>query len=327
MKSLKFNRLVLVSNTTKSANQYIFLENLNLITGKDNSIGKSTLVKNIFWALGCEPDFDDAWGKLDCKVLLEYSIGSAKMKVLRTNNSIYFCKHGENRYKRFSNITGEYSELLADIVSFKAKLPKRGDDPVLEIPPPAYYFLPFYIDQKRSWTSPWDSFQRLAQYGGWKPSIVKYHTGYLSPEHFEIAEKVFEYEVEKKDANDEIRRISTAIEVVEEYVPRNNVAITDNELEKITDEIQGELSDLSKEQEALFNRLSKFHTSRYHLENQLKIAKRAITEIEKDYKFAVENIEGDKFECPLCGTLHDNSIVSRATILSDKQEITNRLIF
>lgn len=48
MPNLKFKRLLILSNSTKSANQFEFSETLNLITAADNSVGKSTLVKLLF---------------------------------------------------------------------------------------------------------------------------------------------------------------------------------------------------------------------------------------------------------------------------------------
>ena len=74
MKSLKFRRLVLVSDTIKSANQFVFQKRFNLVTGKKNSTGRSSLLKSLFWTLGCEPEFDENWKALDCKALLEFSI-------------------------------------------------------------------------------------------------------------------------------------------------------------------------------------------------------------------------------------------------------------
>ena len=59
MKGLQFQRLVLLSDSKRLANQFTFPKRLNLVTGSDNSIGKSTLVKNLFWAIGCEPHFDE----------------------------------------------------------------------------------------------------------------------------------------------------------------------------------------------------------------------------------------------------------------------------
>jgi len=326
MKNLKFKRLVLVSDTTKSANQFTFQDRFNLITGKNNSIGKSSLVKNIFWALGCEPEFDETWKQLDCKVLLEFSVGENDYSVVRTNNSLYFSDEKKVFY-RFSSVTGDYANVFSDLITFKALLPNRSDAPMLETPPPAYYFLPFYIDQIRSWTSPWDSFLNLGQYANWKQTIVKYHTGYLSAKHFEIEEKIFEYKLKKREADDEIKKINTALEVVEKYIPKTNVAITTEEFNTITREVEEELGKLAKEQENILRKLSDVQASKYHLSNQLNIAERAVLEIEKDYRFSVENIEGDDLECPLCGTIHDNSLVSRASILTDKQKAEDQVVF
>ncbi|RRO01384.1 hypothetical protein DMB85_020815, partial [Pectobacterium aquaticum] len=44
-------------------------------------------------------------------------------------------------------------------------------------------------------------------------------------------------------------------------------------------------------------------------------------ELEEDYKFAVESIPTDNLECPLCGTLHDNSLPNRALLLSEKDSL------
>lgn len=319
MMNLKFKRLVLVSDMIKSANQFTFENRFNLITGKNNSIGKSSLIKNLFWVLGCEPEFDQNWKSFDCKALLEFSIGDTKYKIGRYNNIIVFIENNENAIK-YIKITGKYSDLFANIVGFKAKLPNRSETVALETPPPAFYFLPFYIDQLRSWTSPWNSFENLHQYASWRQTIVNYHTGYLTPEHFNIEEKIYGLKDEKRNADEEIKRINTALEIVEKYVPKTHLALTQEEFDRITNEVESELGKLAKEQETLFNDITTKQSLRYHLQNQFEIAKRAIVEIEEDYKFSVENIEGDEIECPLCGTIHDNSLVSRASILADKQQ-------
>lgn len=324
MQSLKFKRIVLVSDTLKSANQFKFQKRFNLITGNKNSVGKSTIVKCIYWAIGCDPGFDETWKSFDCKVLLEFSINEKNFTVLRINNAILFSYDGLN-FVRYKKITEEFSKKFAEIVGFKVKLPKRGEEPVLENPPPSYYFLPFYIDQLRSWSRPWDSFLKLTHYAKWQIPIVKYHTGYLSPKHFEIEEQIFDYEGEKKDANEEIRRIDTALEIVEKYIPKSSIAITDDEFEVLNNELRGELEELSIAQENYLSKLNDAKSTKYHLENQLEIAKRAVIEIDKDYQFSVENVEFDELECPLCGTLHDNSLISRASILSDKQQAEDQV--
>ncbi len=324
MKSLQFRRLVLVSDTTKSANQFEFQKRFNLITGKNNSIGKSTLVQNLFWTIGCEPGFDDNWNSLNCKALLEFSVSDQSYIIIRSSNTMVFGRK-DGDYAKYYKITGKYSEDIANLLEFKPKLPNRSENPELETPPPAYYFLPFYIDQLRSWTAPWNSFRNLEQYPSWKPTIVKYHTGYLSQEHFDIEEDVFEFKDQQKKADDEIKRINTALAVVKEYVPENILALSKGELQEMTLEIEQDLGQMAREQEAVLNRLTEIQSTRYHLSNQLDFAKRSVVDIEKDYQFSVECIEGDVVECPLCGTLQDNSLVSRTAILSDKQRAEDQV--
>jgi hypothetical protein len=69
MPNLVFKRLTIASDTLKSANQYTFKPRFNLITGNDNSIGKSTLAKLLFWTLGGDPSLDFTWQSFGIRAL------------------------------------------------------------------------------------------------------------------------------------------------------------------------------------------------------------------------------------------------------------------
>lgn len=56
------------------------------------------------------------------------------------------------------------------------------------------------------------------------------------------------------------------------------------------------------------------------LESQLKLAESIISELDKDYIFSVENMNEGSVECPTCGTIHENSIAHRSSILIDKEK-------
>src|SRR5690554_4357011 len=218
MKSLKFKRLLVLSNSIKSANLFEFSPNLNLITANDNSVGKSTLLKLIFWGLGCEPELDTTWTNQDCKTIVEFQIGDDSYRVQRYKNQMHL-KENDNEVQEYQKITGDYSIRFAEIVDFKALLPNQSTS-VVETPPPAFYFLPFYIDQKRSWAKAWDNFDKLGQYQKWKSTIIKYHVGLLTPEHFEIESEKSDKKVTQKTYETEVVKFDTAIEVVESYIPQ-----------------------------------------------------------------------------------------------------------
>ncbi|MCZ3155219.1 hypothetical protein NYZ16_16680 [Acinetobacter baumannii] len=316
MRSFQFQRLVLISDSKKLANQFEFPKRLNLVTGGDNSIGKSTLVKNLFWALGCDPDFDEEWKTNDIKAIIYFTVNNISYVASRYHDSIIFGQVG-SILRKYPKITGEYSQIFSDIVNFELKLANRSDN--LECPPPAYFFLPFYIDQKRSWNQPWNSFDKLTQFSGFTRPLISYFCGYTKSEHFEMQEEFFVQKSIMKEADEQIARISSAIEVIEDISnDKINIALSEAELNHVQNEIEEELQNFLERQTRLFDTQTQINSEIYDLEKQHRIALNSVRELEKDYAFAVEYIPEDVLECPMCGTKHDNSLLSRAGILTDK---------
>ncbi|MGF1723898.1 hypothetical protein [Photobacterium nomapromontoriensis] len=318
MKGLQFQRLVLLSDSKRLANQFVFPKRLNLVTGNDNSIGKSTLVKNLFWALGCDPHFDQDWKSNDVKSILYFKINSTEYIVSRYQNTISFGKL-DAQLQNFTKITGEFSRIFAEITSFDLLLANKQNG--LDCPPPAFYFLPFYIDQKKSWNEPWNGFENLTQFSNFRKNLIKYFCGYLSAKHFELEEDIFEYKDKENEANQQVGRICAAIEVLEEVAPLQTIAITQPEFESIQIEIEQELKAFSFQQSSLYEQQSILANEIHDLEQQHLIASTSARELNEDYTFAVENIPSDSLECPLCGVEHDNSLLSRAGLLADREAL------
>lgn len=319
MQSLKLSRLVIISNSEKSANQFEFSKTLNLIIANDNSVGKSTLLKLIFWTFGCEPEFDTTWKAKDCTSLVEFEISGKKYIIKRYKSQISL-KEPDSTVENYEKITGDFSQKIAEIFDFKVLLPNQSTSQ-LETPPPAYYFLPFYIDQKRSWSKAWDNFENLGQYKNWKETIIKYHIALLTSEHFEIEIEKTDQKFNQNFINKEIDKIETAIDVVSEYIPQQLTTVTSVEgLNILTENIKLDLAKLQREQENLLTEISLNNSELSHLQHQKEITEKIIFELDSDYRFTIENIPDDEIECPLCGTMHDNSIVSRASILVDKTQ-------
>jgi hypothetical protein len=323
MPNLKFDQLLVMSDSLKAARQFKFSKTLNLITAKDNTVGKSTVVKLLFWVLGCEPTFDTTWKNCDCKCLLNFTIDNEEYWVFRYKD-IIFIKNQIGEWLKFNKITGDFSEYFANLVQFKVLLPNRMDG-TLEIPPPAYYFLPFYIDQKRSWAKAWDNFENLEQYANWKSKVIEFHVGLLKPVHFELEKAIQLENVNKKAREESNVKLDTTISVVEEYIPKNNTTLNENEFLNIAESIKIDLSELTNSQEELFEQIATLEADKAFLTQQAEISEKIIKEVEADYKFTIENIAADEIECPLCGVVHENSIVNRASILSDKDQAEKQL--
>ncbi|MCC4791187.1 hypothetical protein AB6E39_26110 [Vibrio splendidus] len=229
-------------------------------------------------------------------------------------------KRGET-LKKYFKITGAYSESFAELVDYNLLLPNKEDKITLQTPPPSYYFLPFYIDQKKSWVEPWSSFERLSQFSAWKPNVVKYCSGYINDEYFELEEDVSHQKSIKSTADQNITRMSNALEVIDDVDSESIVTFNKEDFDEVQIKVKEDLTETANRQTNLLSGLTACRNEIYDLEKQIEIVQQASNELNEDYKFSVEVIEGDVLECPLCGTEHDNSLSSRALILKDKYEL------
>ena len=149
----------------------------------------------------------------------------------------------------------------------------------------------------------------------------------MLPAFFSYEEQIAAQNVEKKTAEVEVRKIETAIEVVKMYLPPSSktIALSKGEFDALASEVSEDIAKLQAKQEELLGTIAKIQTERLYLQGQLELAKLASTELEKDYAFSVECVEGESLLCPLCGTVHDNSSPKRASILADKDEADSQV--
>src|SRR5690606_25285123 len=136
-------------------------------------------------------------------------------------------------------------------------------------------------DQKRSWANAWDNFENLGQYQKWKSTIIKYHVGLLTPEHFEIESDKSDKKVTQKIFETEVVKFDTAIEVVESYIPQTlQTVVNVSALEKITDSIKADLKSLQESQEKLLNNMAIFNSEKAYLYQQQVLTEKLISELD-----------------------------------------------
>ncbi|MDM8358680.1 hypothetical protein [Pandoraea communis] len=318
MNALKFNRLFVQSTTQNLANRFRFGSGLNLITGDDNSIGKSTFARLPLWALGCDFKFDEDWRQHDARVILTFSVGDSEYAVARHRNSI-FLKIGEGDWRNYEKISGEYAQEFAKIVGFGALLPRKGQKWIHEVPPPAYYFSAFYVDQRKGWVAPWSSFTDF-RYEQWRRPVISFHAGYLKAEHYQLGAGIAEGQQAIEENVKVVEKYSRAVEVLKLLAPPDELPITDKELDSAIQEIQHSMVAVKRREQRALASLTARQEELELTKVQKGIAEAAVADLEKDYDFAVNNLSEDMLVCPLCATVHDNSLLNRAAILQDRQQ-------
>ena len=92
----------------------------------------------------------------------------------------------------------ELGEKLKSIFNFAVQLPKRGEEK-LEITPPAYSYLLYFLDQDRILGTQFASFDKLGQYPDFKENVLYYHFGAFDERYYEIERQLEKVREEVKD--------------------------------------------------------------------------------------------------------------------------------
>lgn len=266
--------------------------------------------------MGCEPSYDCKWLHLDVKVIVEFEVSNVNYKFLRYKNTMRVFEE-DKEVIFFDSISGDYAKYFAKIVKFNLLLPKRNENKVV-IPPPAYYFSAFYIDQRKSWSTPWDCFDGLGQFSSWKKEVVECHVGIASKETFELINEIYSKMQSSANISDEIDRINSAATVVNEFATDIPILLDEKSWDEAETNLNEKLSNLYEIQERVIGDMSSNKAEIAHNKNQLAIARKSIVNLHGDYEYAL-TLEDD-LECPTCGTLHDNTLVERFSLLTDKQQ-------
>lgn len=196
-------------------------------------------------------------------------------------------------------------------------LPVRNKEEVT-IPPPAYYFVPYFINQTFGWSEAWCGFDNLSQFSNWHKEVIPYHVGIYRRDYFKLTEEIYANRRAKADTSDELARLDSALSIVNEFLPETVATLDEVEFEVIKTEIIRDVSELHKRQEELFERMATLRAEREFLSSQYVIAQHAAEELSRDYEHTLQF--PDEIECPVCGTTHDNSLVNRFAILSDRDQ-------
>jgi hypothetical protein len=188
MKHLRISEIALLSNIDRRARRIKFDPKRTILLGL-NQTGKSSLVKSIYHALGAEPArIDQRWLNAEVKSLIKFSVDESQYALTRDGN--YFSAFDGNGHfiESFTHVTDGLGPFLAKIFDFKLVLSARDQSP--QTPPPAFLYLPFYVDQDASWQAPWKGFARLMQYTGWTSAVAEYHTGARDNYYYELLANV-----------------------------------------------------------------------------------------------------------------------------------------
>ena len=297
---------ILIADIDKHTGRFVeFQPGLNVVTSADNHVGKSSLVKSLYHALGAEVKFDNTWSKSTKVTAVRIVVNDVEYRFVRFARKFAIFR-GNTLIFMTDSVTKGLAPKLEEIFDFSIYLAEKSDAKKIIQAPPAFTFMPYYIDQDIGWAGLYESFLSLDQFE--KKERIKsvyFHLGLytkwtiekmgdrdrLKDEIAELQEREKEIRVTLKALLDEIQNLIIADneEELEKHltVPKERIAILVDAAGKVR------------------NRIQELQTTLQQHEYQLTIIK----EYQK-IKVPEESDKKSLHTCPRCGYEFDDEIYS-----------------
>jgi hypothetical protein len=322
MKSFKLDEILLVAHNEKRARRVTFHPTSTVIRGP-NDTGKSTIIKNICYALGATPcHLDKRWKQADISLLVRFKVDGTAYRIYRQGTSFSIFSDNHRLIGTFGNITNELGPKLADLFDFKLTL--VGHEGEVRVPPPAFLLLPYYIDQDAGWAKNWSSFENLGQFKNWRRDLIYYHTGIHPNEWYELKAEATKLQAKQEDPFHREAMLKDVMRRLETQLSRARFDIDIKSYKKEIDELLKQCEVLRKQEQEYKDKLVDLETERIRLEAQREIVTLARQELEADYIYSSE-LEEDHVQCPTCGASYANSFAERFAIARDEDRCNSLL--
>lgn len=319
MKNLVFLNLWILSKVEKAAVNLSFNPGVNLLLG-ENDVGKSTIIKSLYNCLGADtPQINNTvWKRASPIYCVRFAIGGVEYYVVRDEKYFGVFDGSKNFLSRYAGIGGNsgFGRFMNKLLGFDIELERQADGK-LGGAGPAFYFLPFYVDQDEGWSTTWSSFVGLRQFSSYRRLMLDYHLGVRSQKYYDAKKLSIELHEElavlqadresMQSARNSVQKRKVGIQI--DINPESFKA----ELERLVDEVNA----VYENQQTILSHIKEVRNQRNAVDAELNVLRRAISELEADYRYSASASMPESVGCPTCGTEFCNSFVERFGILDD----------
>lgn len=210
-----FNKILIADLNTKTAKLVNFIRGINVITSEENHVGKSSLVKSLYYSLGAEVGFDEMWDKKSKLYITEIIINNDIYKFVRHNGKFAILKN-DNIELITESVSVELAKYYEYILNFSVYLPNKNTGKH-ELAPPVFTFLPYYIDQDTGWgMEPYTSFKYLEQYNKkYRQTSLYYHLGVYNKDYIDLLAKIDKNKNEILSIDEKINEIKSPLGILQ----------------------------------------------------------------------------------------------------------------
>jgi len=319
---LIFKELYIFAPSEKKAKRVEFIDGINVITSSQEDgtdRGKSVLMRSLYHTMGAEGCFDKNWVSRDKVYIIKIDIDGLEYYLYRSADLYKFLN--DKREVLFTSVSSrEFSKNLREYTNFAVQLPNR--DEKLEITPPAYNYLPFYLDQDHYTGNSYTSFNNLGQYVSFKENVLFYHLGAYDEEYFELVHRRDEIKEKKTEYESRLDILVAMLDGLDKKLAGASVSSSYETLEKDVAMYQQEYSDVLNKLSLSKKKLIKLRNRLYETEQMLN----EIEDVSQESEKKIKKLRGHI--CPECGSELTDTIHMRSkhyNLIEDAILIKNEL--
>lgn len=305
----------MISQNEASSLEVPFGAGLNIIYG-DNKTGKSSIIKSIFIAFGCEcKHIETEWKQLISSYLIFFQYGDTEycivrekkeFHIFRYENHVFSCLYSTSDFHEYSNALMEILDVTMPCISNTGK--------EFNITPPLLFRFQ-YIDQDDGWHKIGDSFSNARYIKDWVSNTNKYVSGYLDERYYSLRTQITQLKIRKNEITLELQHNS-------QFVERLNTSLQTAVNIENPEELESHLENLIKSidrdrkiQLELSERISNVENDIFVGKHKLHLLQNNLQEIYNDIDFAMTQEE--ELICPTCGAHYHNRLIEQLAISSD----------
>ena len=316
MNKLIFKTLYIFSSREKKAKMVSFSSGTNIITSSSvdgTKRGKSLITKCLYHTMGADCFFEPIWEDNDKTYILNFDIDGTEYYMYRCSSLFKLFDSDKNVIFKTTH-RNELGEKLKTIFNFAVQLPKREEER-LEITPPAYSYLLYFLDQDRILGTQFSSFDKLEQYPDFKENVLYYHFGAFDERYYEI-----ERQLEK--IHEEVKTIHKRKEISEGMYEKVISSIRDVSYTQSLELLRRDVERTKEQYISIANELSKTRTNLINLRNEraeVLASLEALKMLDRDNEKQIKAL--NNHVCPFCSSSLADTVALRISKYNTSEDI------
>ena len=272
IKNFYFDRICVVDNAQRKAMIQKFDRGVNIVTSpgkaEGNFVGKSTLLKSCFEALGADCHWNkNRWVKSsDAFYLLDFAIDGDSYRILRAGKFFKIVSMDTKKVLFATVRRDELGPYFAELLGMPMLL--KGWDNKYEQTPPAYYFVTYFLDQKNIKPCKLACFDNFTQYKDFFSDALYQNVGLP----FDFLRAKADHEMVKGELERQKGEIALLSRMEQQTQSIKNEAAIDEieSLKRVFEEKKSELETQIRRVESLRGKIQTAQNGLHHSEELLK---------------------------------------------------------